>query len=57
MSARARAASRLAEHLTIAAGVTVAVGWDNPSGGAWRVEWVDGPTVTAMRALTADHTR
>jgi hypothetical protein len=59
MSARARAASLLAEHLTTAAGLPVTIGWDNPSdrpgAGAWHVEWVDGPTVATMRALAAEH--
>jgi hypothetical protein len=61
MSARSRAATVLAEHLTATAGVQVAIAWDNPSGrpgsGAWRVEWVDGPTVTTARALAAQHAR
>jgi hypothetical protein len=58
---RARAARRLAEHLSGVSGVRVVVGWDNPSGrpgrGGWRVEWTDGPAVAAMRALAAAHAR
>jgi hypothetical protein len=61
MSARARAASLLAEHLSAAVGMPVAIVWDNPSGrpaaGVWRLEWVDGPTTTTMRTLAAQHAR
>jgi hypothetical protein len=61
VTSRARSARALAEHLTDATGVLVTVSWDNPSGrpgkGTWRVEWTDGPTTTAMRALAAGHAR
>jgi hypothetical protein len=61
MSARSRAATNLAWHLTDKTGIAVRVGWDNPSGrpgdGVWRAEWVDGPTITTMQALAAEHVR
>jgi hypothetical protein len=61
VSSRGRCARALAEHLTDQTGTPVAVVWDNPSArpghGTWRVEWTDGPTTTAMRALATDHAR
>jgi hypothetical protein len=61
VSAQARAAGRLADHLATTAGLPVVLGWDNPSGrpgdGRWRVEWTDGPTTATMRTLTAQHAR
>lgn len=60
MSARARAAGRLAEHLTTSAGLPVSVDWEpgrRRADGSWRVEWSDGPTVEAIRALAAEHAR
>ncbi len=61
MTTRARSARALAEHLTDTTGTPVTIGWDNPSGrpghGAWRVEWTDGPTTTAILALATGHAR
>lgn len=61
MTGRARSARALAEHLTDTTATPVTIGWDNPSGrpghGAWRVEWTDGPTTPAMRALAVGHAR
>ena len=61
MTGRARRVRALAEHLTDTTATPVTISWDNPSGrpghGTWRVEWTDGPTTTAMRALATDHTR
>jgi hypothetical protein len=61
VSGRGRAGRALAEHLADATGTPVVITWDNPSGrpghGAWQVEWTDGPTTAAMRALATDHAR
>jgi hypothetical protein len=61
VTARARCARALAEHLTDTTAIPVAVFWNNPTGrpghGIWHVQWTDGPTTTAMRAHATAHAR